>query len=301
MIILDYSQVALSNILSFQRDLQKNMNEAKTSEAINIIRHAVLSSIKFYKKKYGKEYGEIVIACDGRQYWRREHFEYYKGSRKKNREKSDLDWKLVFDTLSDLREDLAKNFPYKVVHIDRCEADDIIAALTKWTQTNDLKTEGLYEEPQKVLIVSSDKDFKQLHKYGNVKQWSPMQKKFVESPKGDEYLIEHIVRGDSGDGIPNIFSKDDVFMVEGDRQQAVTAKKLAKFQELRIDACENEEQKRNWQRNQLLVDFEFIPEDVRQSVIDTYTGLKPKGDKMSIMTYLIKHKCRMLLDELEDF
>jgi hypothetical protein len=301
MIILDYSQVALSNILSFQRDLQKNMATAKTDDAINIIRHAVLSSIKFYKKKYGKEYGEIVIACDGRQYWRREHFEFYKGSRKKNREKSDLDWKLIFDTLSDIREDLVQHFPYKVVHIDRCEADDVIAALTKWVQTNDLVTEGLYEEPQKVLIVSSDKDFKQLHKFGNVKQWSPMQKKFVESPKGNEYLIEHIVRGDSGDGIPNIYSKDDVFMNDGDRQTPVTAKKLARYLTEGIDACDNDEVKRNWHRNQLLVDFEFIPEDVRQSVIDTYTGLKPKGDKMSIMNYLIKNKCRMLLDELEEF
>jgi hypothetical protein len=301
MIILDYSQVALSNILSFQRDLQKNMATDKTDEAVNIIRHAVLSSIKYYKKKYGKEYGQIVIACDGRQYWRKEHFAYYKGSRKKNREKSDLDWGMIFDTLSSIRNDLAEHFPYKVVHIDRCEADDVIAALAKWSQTNELVTEGLYEEPQKVLIVSSDKDFKQLHKYSNVKQWSPMQKKYVESPKGDEYLIEHIVRGDSGDGIPNIFSKDDVFMNDEDRQTAVTAKKMAKFQELRIDACENEEQKRNWHRNQLLVDFEFIPEDVRQSVIDNYVGTTPKGNKMSIYNYFIKHKCRMLLDEIEEF
>ena len=300
MIILDYSQVALSNILSFQRDLTKGKTD-NTEAAINIIRHAVLSSIKFYKKKYGKDYGEIVVACDGRQYWRKEHFEFYKGSRKKNRDKSDLDWKLIFDTLSDIREDLVQHFPYKVVHIDRCEADDVIAALTKWVQTNDLVTEGLFEEAQKVLIVSSDKDFKQLHKFGNVKQWSPMQKKFVESPKGNEYLIEHIVKGDSGDGIPNIYSKDDVFMNEGDRQTPVTAKKLAKYLELGIDACDNEEVKRNWHRNQLLVDFEFIPEDVRQSVIDTYKSTKPNGDKMSIYTYLIKHRCRMLLDEIEDF
>lgn len=301
MIILDYSQVALSNILSFQRDLQKNMATAKTDEAVNIIRHAVLSSIKFYKKKYGKEYGEIVVACDGRNYWRKEVFPLYKASRSKNRDKSDLDWKLIFDTLSDIREDLKAHFPYRVVHVDRAEADDVIASLVKWAQDNDLVTEGLYTEPQKILIVSSDKDFKQLHKFGNVKQWSPMQKKFVESPKGDEYLIEHIVRGDSGDGVPNIFSKDDVFVTDGERQQAVTAKKLAKFQENRKDACENDEQKRNWDRNQKLVDFEFIPEDVRQTVIDTYTGNKPKGDKMSIMNYLIKHKCRMLLDELEEF
>ena len=166
MILVDYSQVALSAILSFQRELKGTESEVK-----NLIRHVTLSTIKSYKKKYGKDYGQIVICCDGRKYWRREFFEHYKAGRKKARDASDLDWGLIFDTLSEMRDDLSKHFPYKVMHIERCEADDIIAALTKWAQENELITEGLIEESQKILILSSDKDFKQLQLHPNVKQW----------------------------------------------------------------------------------------------------------------------------------
>ena len=297
MILVDYSQVALSAILSFQRELKGTESEVK-----NLIRHVTLSTIKSYKKKYGKDYGNIVICCDGRKYWRREFFEHYKAGRKKARDASDLDWGLIFDTLSEMRDDLSKHFPYKVMHIERCEADDIIAALTKWAQENELVTEGLVEESQKILILSSDKDFKQLQLHPNVKQWSPMQKKYVTATQREivEYKIEHIVKGDSGDGIPNILSKDDVF-VSGERQKPMSAKRLQEFIDNGFIACKNDEERRNWHRNATLVDFDFIPDDVRNQIVDTYINTKPTGDKMAIMNYLIEHRCRLLLDELEDF
>jgi hypothetical protein len=297
MILIDYSQVALAAILTFQRELKGTESEVK-----NLIRHVTLSTIKSYKKKYGKEYGDVVICCDGRKYWRKEFFEYYKGMRKSNREKSSLDWGLIFDTLSEMRTDLATYFPYKVLHIERAEADDIIAVMTKYAQDNLLVQQGLVEEPQKILILSSDKDFKQLQLYPTVKQWSPMQKKYITASKKEinEYIIEHIVKGDAGDGVPNILSKDDVFMV-GERQKPMSAKRLAEFIEKGIDACKNDEEKRNWQRNATLVNFDFIPTDVSETIINSYLNSKPIGDKMAIMNYLIEHKCRLLLDELEDF
>jgi hypothetical protein len=297
MILIDYSQVALSTILTFQRELKGTESEVK-----NLIRHVTLSTIKSYKKKYGKEYGEIVICCDGRKYWRKEYFEFYKASRKKNRDASDLDWKLIFDTLTELREDIAKHFPYRVIHVDRAEADDVIACMTRWVQENQLVQEGLVEEPQKVLILSSDKDFKQLQLYPNVAQWSPMVKKFITASKKEikEFMIEHIVKGDAGDGIPNILSKDDVFVL-GERQKPVSAKRLAEFIELGYDACRTDDEKRNWKRNSVLVAFDNIPPDVDEQIVVTYLNNKPTGDKMSIMNYLITHKCRLLLDDLEDF
>ena len=301
MILIDYSQVALSAILTFQRELKGTESEVK-----NLIRHVTLTTIKSYKKKYGKDYGEIVIACDGRKYWRREIFQHYKASRKKMRDASDLDWALIFDTLSEMREDLVKHFPYKVVHIDRAEADDIIAVLTEYCQENDLLQVGLDVETQKVLIVSSDKDFKQLQlapfSNGNVRQWSPMQKKFVTASKQEiiDFTIEHIVKGDTGDGIPNILSKDDVFVI-GERQKPVSAKRLAEFIEKGKDACRNDEEIRNWDRNARLVAFDNIPKDVQQEIIHSYLNTKPMGDKMAIMNYLIQNKCRLLLDEIEDF
>lgn len=301
MILVDYSQVALAAILTFQRELKGTESEVK-----NLIRHVTLSTLKSYKKKYAKEYGELVICCDGRKYWRKEVFEHYKASRKKNRDNSDLDWHLIFDTLNEMRQEIAENFPWRVMHVDRAEADDIIAVMTEWAQNNDLIMEGLSEEPQKILILSSDKDFKQLQlapfSSGNVRQWSPMQKKYIQASKQEiiDFTVEHIVKGDTGDGIPNILSKDDVF-VSGNRQTPVSAKRLAEFFEKGIDACRNDEEKRNWQRNAKLIAFDNIPADVKQSIIDTYISSKPKGDKMTVMNYLMEHRCRLLLDEIEDF
>ena len=297
MILVDYSQVALANFLSFKAELTRGSE----AEIINLIRHSTLSTLKYYKKKYGNEYGEMVICCDGRKYWRREFFEHYKAGRKKARDASDLNWTLIFDTLSQLRNDLVENFPYRVIHIDRAEADDIIAVLSKWTQENGMVQQGLVEEPQKVLILSSDGDFIQLQQYDNVTQWSPMQKKYIKANLRElhEKKITHIVKA-GDDGIPNILSADDVF-VKGERQKPVSAKRLQEFIENGFIACKNDDERRNWHRNSTLVDFNFIPEDIQKTIVDAYLNSKPVKDKMKIMTYLANHRCKLLLEELEDF
>lgn len=297
MIILDYSQVALANIFQFQNDLKK---DKASPEAVNIIRHAILTGIKFYRKKYGRQYGEIVLACDGKNYWRKEIFPQYKASRSKTREKSDLDWKLIFDTISSIREDLATHFPYRVIHLDHVEGDDVIATMCKWTQTNALVDHGMFEEKQPVIIISSDGDFKQLHKYDNVKQWSPIQKKMVTCDNPVAYLAEHIAKA-GDDGIPNVLSPDDVFVTEGVRQKKMTAQRLEKFIELGRDACMSEEEQRNWDRNNQLINLDNIPPAIQREIVDAYINNKPKGDKMSIYNYLVKHRCRLLLDEIEEF
>ena len=298
MILIDYSQVALSAILTFQRELKGDEGEVK-----NLIRHAPISAIKSFKNKYGAEYGEVVICADGRKYWRREVFEYYKASRKKNRDASDLDWGLIFDTLSEMRDDFAEHFPYRVMHVERAEADDIIATLVEWTQENDLVQEGLVSEPQPVLILSSDKDFRQLQINDNVRQWSPMQKKYITASRKeiDDYIVEHIVKGDTGDGVPNILSPDDIFLQEGVRQRPVSKKRLLEFQEKGKDACRDEQERRNWDRNARLVNFSHIPQDLKDEIVQAYISNSPKGDKMSIMNYLIEHRCRLLLDDIEEF
>jgi hypothetical protein len=281
--------VCVAAILAFSKDLRKDASSDKK----DLIRHVALSSIKSYKKKYGKEFGEMVIACDSRSYWRKEYFPNYKGMRKKAREESDLDWQVIFDTLSEIRNDLKEHFPYKVLAVDKCEADDIIAVLAQSTQD--------FGKHEPVMIVSSDKDFKQLHQYDNVKQFSPMLKKQIVVNKKElkEWLIEHIVKGDTGDGIPNILSNDDVFM-KGERQKPVSSKRLSEFFENGFIGCKTDEERRNWQRNITLVDFNYIPSNVKDAVMISFEE-QPKGDKNSIMNYLIKNKCRLLLDELEDF
>ena len=289
MILLDYSQVCVSAILAFSSDLKRGSDGEKK----DLIRHVALNSIKSYKKKYGKQFGEMVIACDGRNYWRKEYFQPYKGLRKKARDESDLNWTFIFDTLNEIREDLKQHFKYKVIHVDRCEADDVIAVLAESTQE--------FGKHEPVMIVSSDKDFKQLHVYENVKQFSPMLKKQVVVNKKElnAWLVEHVVKGDTGDGIPNILSSDDVFM-KGERQRPVSSKRLQEFVENGFIACKTDEERRNWKRNVTLVDFKYIPDDIKESIMTAYE-VPAKGDKNAIMNYLIKNRCRNLLNEIEEF
>lgn len=297
MILLDYSQIALSNIFQFQDDLVKGR---PSDEAVNIIRHSILTTIKSYKAKYSRQYGEVIIACDGKEYWRKQIFPHYKAGRSKSREKSNLDWALIFDTIDQIREDLIAHFPYKVIHVNHAEADDIVATIVKWTQNNDKIDRGMWDELQPVLIGSSDNDFKQLHKYSNVRQWSPIQKKFVTCDDPQRYLAEHIAKA-GDDGIPNVLSPDHVFVTEGIRQGKMTQARLEEFATRGRDACRNDEERRNWDRNNALINLDMIPIEVTTAILDKYIGSKPNGDKMSVYKYLVDHRCRLLLDHVEEF
>lgn len=298
MIIADYSQVALSGIFAFQKELRTGASDSES--ATNIVRHAVLSSIKGYKKMFTRDYGEFIIACDGREYWRKRIFPYYKANRKALREQSDLDWKLIFTIISSIRDDLKEYFPYKVICIDDAEADDVIGTLVAWTQKNSLVENDIFEEKQPVLIISSDGDFKQLHKYDNVRQFDPRKKKWVKCEDPKKYLAAHIAKA-GDDGIPNVLSPDDVFMRTDLRQKSMRADNLARFVELGRDACLDDYQRKNWDRNNTLINLDLIPEDIMQRIIDAYLNTKVVCDKMKIYNYLVQKRCRLLLNEIEEF
>jgi hypothetical protein len=281
MIILDYSQIALSNII-----VQKLGDE-------EMIRHMILNSIRMYNKKFKKDFGQIVIAADGSNSWRRAYFPNYKASRKTSRESSAMDWDMIFKVLGNIREELVENSPYKVIRVDQCEADDIIGTLVENTQE--------FGNHEPVMIVSSDKDFVQLHSYGNVKQYSPIQKKFVQEKNSLSYFFEHVLRGDKGDGVPNVLSGDDVF-VNGSRQTPLSAKKMEEY----VANAENlksimpEDVFRNYQRNIKLIDLKETPKDLKEKIINTYNGYK-LPHKTKLMNYLIKKRCKLLIECIEEF
>lgn len=298
LILIDYNQVGLAAIFPFQGDLKKDPQEAK-----HLIRHIILSNILQYRNKYGKEYGEIVICCDAKDYWRKDVFPFYKGDRKKKQEDSGIDFKLIFDTLSSLRAEIKETFPYKVMYVDKAEADDVIAVLCEWSQDNELVTSGICESPQKMIIISEDMDFPQLQKWKNISQFAPRKKKMIKMSKQDLYekYITHIVKA-GDDGIPNILSADDVLVTEGVRQTPVSAKRLAEFIELGKSACRNDIELRNWDRNERLVSFEKIPQEIKDAIIDEYIhGNHTRRDTMKIMNYLAKNNCRLLLNDIGNF
>ena len=281
MILLDYSQIALSNII-----VQKLNDE-------NMIRHMILNSIRMYNKKYRDEYGQMVICADGINTWRKEYFPLYKAHRKKNRDNSDQDWTEIFRILNLVREEIKENLPYKVIHLEGCEADDIIGTLTAQTQE--------FGQHEPVMIISSDKDFIQLHKYKNVKQYSPIQKKMLVDKNPRSYCFEHICRGDKGDGIPNILSPDNA-IAEGLRQTAMTKKKIEHWAENadKLKEIMSHEEYRNYQRNKKLIDLGEIPEAIQSTIINTFVEQKP-AMKMKVLNYLIKKRCNLLIECAEEF
>ena len=281
MILVDMNQVTISNLMI-------QMKDEPLSE--DLVRHMVLNSLRSYKTKFSKDFGELVLCYDDKHCWRKDYFPYYKQNRKKARSESSLNWNELFDILTKIQNELEENFPYKVLKIDGAEADDIIAILSNKISS----TPNLYEE---ILIISGDKDFIQLHQSDNVKQYSPTLKKFVVDENPEQYKFEHIIRGDKGDGVPNVLSQDSVF-VEDLRQRPITKKKLTEWKE---NGIPDGEIKRNYQRNKTLIDFDSIPNDLRELIYNKWVDKITQNDKSKILPYFMKHRLRELTEKLGDF
>ncbi len=288
MIIVDYSGIALASII-----INKTFDE-------QMIRHMILNSLRMYNKRYKEEFGEMVLAVDASNNWRRKAFPQYKANRKKDRGKSTFDWNEAFRLLNQIREEIAENFPYRVVRIDGCEADDVIGTLVTRNpdQNNDFN-------PEKIMIVSSDRDFVQLQKYKYVRQFSPILKKEIVEENPRYYLQTHIIRGDKGDGVPNILSNDDVF-VEGFRQTPMTKKKV---DDIIQDLEEGEllyaaSWYRNYCRNKKLIDLSETPPELRKQIINNFMDQDPStlyAKKNKVYPYLVAKRCNQLIESVQEF
>ena len=274
--LVDFSQIVIGSYMSASKF---------TSVDMDVIRTAVLNTLRLYRTKFVSEFGELILCCDDRKSWRKELFPNYKASRKKTRSAAPIDWDNLYECLNQLKEELSEWFPYKVLQVEKAEADDIIAVLV-----------GLANE--RTLILSSDKDFIQLHHF-NVRQYSPIQKKFVV---GDAKwsLHEKIIKGDVGDGVPNIMSDDNVFIDEGRRQKPITKKKVDAWYELDQDMYCDAEMLRNYNRNKQLVDLGEVPASIRIN-IRTQFETTAVGDRKRLLTYFINHRLKNLTESLSEF
>ena len=283
MILLDFSNIIVSSIMVASRV----PDEERFSE--DFIRHLVLNSVRSYRKKYADKYGEMVICTDYLSSWRKVAFPFYKAHRKVQREKQQkkgMDWTALFETIARITDELKTHFPYKVIQVPHAEGDDVIAVLAKHSK-----------EP--CLIVSSDKDFNQLYKYKKIRQFSPMRGKMLKGIDADANLKEHIIRGDKGDGIPNILSADNC-IVEGNRQKPITKKNVAKWLPLDREDWIDNGMVHGWDRNQELIDFEFIPPTIMLEIMEQYNGQTPPN-RSGLLNYFVKHRLKMLIDHIGDF
>jgi hypothetical protein len=286
MIILDLNQVMISNMMMHLG------NNSEVDE--DLVRHMILNSIRLYKQKFSADYGELVIACDDKNYWRKAIFPYYKAHRKEDREKSTHDWNRIFEVLNKIRDEIRDNFPYKVIQVERAEADDIIGVLTAHKGTYLMN-----DDTERVLILSGDKDFGQLQKYVNVDQFSPVLKKWIKVPDARRFLREHIMKGDRGDGIPNFLSNDSC-IINKERQKPLATKKLDLWVDQEPEMYCDERMLRNYKRNEQLVDLEQVPDEIADAILEQYRGYKvPK--KSGLLNYFIKNKLKNLMDSIGEF
>ena len=282
MILIDFNGIAIGNVV---------VQRLAADE--NLIRHMILNSIRMYRKKFHKEYGEVVIVADGAGNWRKEAYPQYKANRKKSRDASTIDWDNVFRIINMVRDEIRDNFPYKVMHQYGCEADDVIAQIALETQE--------FGKHEPVMIISADKDFIQLQKYDNIKQFSPMTKKYVKHDNPRLYMMEHIFRGDGGDGVPNVLSDDNVF-VEGRRQSPVTKKKIEAWIESEdLQKAMGQEFYRNYLRNKKMIDLTETPPNVKSEIINNYESQDPWSNKKKVFPYLISKRCKLLLENVQEF
>lgn len=283
MIILDLSQVMIANFMS------QIGNHTDTKIEEGLFRHMVLNSIRSIKTKF-KDYGELVIACDDKKLWRRDLFPFYKANRKKTRDESELDWAAIFNTLNKIKAELKEYFPYRVIQVEGAEADDVIGTLTK----------HLNSIGEKIVIVSGDKDFRQLQKYADVTQYDPVNKKFIKEDAAFRQLKELIIKGDRGDGIPNILSPDNS-IVDGIRQKPISTKKLTQWLEDDSNVfLTTNELANNWNRNRELIDLECIPKDICDKIITEFDQQTGKG-REKIMNYMINNKMKQLIESISEF
>jgi 5'-3' exonuclease len=285
MVLVDFNGLAVGSIMG-----SLNRGEGLSE---NLVKHIIINNLRLYRKKYSEgKYGKIVICCDSRS-WRKDVYPEYKANRKTGREKDKHDWAAIFDLIDSTLNDLRENFPYAVIKIDNAEADDIIGALTIH------KACPMVGED--VVIISADKDFIQLQKHGHVIQWSPLFNKMVKDPNPTKYLFEHLCKGDTGDGVPNVLSQDNA-LVDHIRQSPMTKKKMAEWWENKDKLKEVMPQEvfRNYIRNREMIDLDRTPEAIKKESIDQYENYK-YPNRQNILTYLIENRMKMLIENAGEF
>ena len=279
MILIDLSQIMVASTMM-------SMGKDQSEVDINMVRHMVLNSLRMYRQKYHNEYGELVLCCDGRHSWRRDHFPQYKAARKTNRDADKRDWTQIFGCLDTIKSELKEYFPYKYIEIEDAEADDIIGFLAK--------TQGI-----PIMIISGDKDFIQLQVKKNVKQYSPITKKLIIDKDPAKYLKEHILRGDSSDGVPNFLSADNC-IVDKIRQTPITKKKIELWIDQDPEDFCNEEQLRNYHRNMKLIDLQYTPSNIADQVGKQFNEV-PKGKRSGLLNFFIERKLNNLIESIGEF
>lgn len=310
LLLLDFSGVAHATYHAMGDEFETD------EEKIKCWKFIMLNSIKKNKLKHNPS--EFVICADSFS-WRKKIFPFYKGRRAKIKEESKIDYVQFMEKYNEFLEEIDKYFPYKVLKVNGAEADDLIAIISETFKT----------DFDRVIIASNDKDFRQLIR-DNIHLWNLRDEKFIQINDRQEYLVSHILSGDSGDDVPNVRSDDDVFIVDGKRQKPCGPKTIVKILQEGIESwfetqwakeiaadeklkgkpnyqnlkSKPNQLKRNWKRNKKLIELSrsSIPTGLWNVVVEKYNKLEnKKSNYSSIVGYLTKKRFRQLINDANMF
>ncbi len=316
MIIVDLSQTVIASVNAGLRQDANRMKEYNAPVDEGLILHVIYSSLLNIRKKFSKEFGKMILACDGPNVWRKDFFPYYKAARKKAKEDGVIDYKMVYRVMDKVKKDCAEFMPWPTIQVEGAEGDDVIGVIA-----------GRGDD--RTIIVSGDRDMAQLGKTLLVRQWDHVRKEWV-LPTYDvvttenkvkktetvmmtpwQSVIYKIIKGDTGDGVPNLFSDDDVFVNESKKQKPIKMVDVARWLEMVTDdedACkaaicgEDEMLRKNWDRNSALVNLKRIPDELVGAILYKYDEqMKKRVTSMDVTNYLMANRMRRLMEDVQYF
>ena len=283
MLIIDFFNVTISRI-------HQHCIEYDEAPELNLMRIIATKAVLGYVVQH-KKYADngVVIACDSKSNWRFRVFPLYKKNRKKKKEKSKFDYEMFYKNINILINEFRENLPFKVMEVEGAEADDIISVISR-----------IFSNKTDVCIVSSDKDFIQLQHIARpftIKQYSPYRGCFVTQNDIPITFAEHIIGGDADDGVPNIWSQKDVFLVDGIKQKSFTKVKKEELNAIGLTAYRKLQPPEIQERidlNEQLIDLTKIPQDISDSIIHNFMNTKEARGKLN--QYIVSNKMNTLLE-----
>jgi hypothetical protein len=278
-LVVDFSHLAWRMIFASAINAKK---ESFSKEEIYAFwRHLVMNGIFSLIEK--DDYDRVIIAYDGKHYWRKNLFPEYKAHRKDARDKNKLiDFDEFFVVLNEFIEEFKKSFTNLVhLQVDSAEADDVIAVFVKSNH-----------EKNKITVVTGDSDFKQLLRYSNVTLYDPMKKKNAVTSDYRKELQLKIISGDKSDNIPAVTGKKSMVVNKACKVYNMGVEKFA-------EEIDDEEVMKRFELNTKLINFDFIPIEESQKIIENYDVYETKKHSLGrVINFTSKYNLRLIGEKL---
>ena len=252
-----------------------------TDDNFTIYKCLLMQSLKTTLQNFNN-IDRVIICQEGFKNWRKEVYPLYKANRVEGREASIIDFDKFYEVNNKFIKDfanIAQNFQF--LQVPNCEADDLIASITK------------YKQDVNIIVQSSDRDFYQLFKYNNYKQWDAIKKQYISVVDPENYLTEKIILGDAGDNVPRIsglkYRQGPKFIEKN------VLPDLDKW--LTETDCKDE-----WERNYKLIAFDAIPEELSSAIVEQVnTWQKGKFDARAYYNFMLDNKMASQIDFVTDY